>query len=1112
MKETTPSGEQSRPVSSDLLVDRLCDEFEDAWKYGLRPRIEEYLDRIAPDLRAPFLRELVAIEAFHRRSRGDEPSYDEYRRRFPDLPESMLTAIYAPADYSAADGDAGPPTMQVLPGARVESTAPTPVLDTLPARIGDYELLGEVARGGMGVVYRARQTSLNRIVALKLIRSGTLASDKEFQRFQIEAEACASLDHPHIVPVYETGTHEGQRFLAMKLVEGGSLATRVSEYSLTKVDGSTTIGSRVIATAVPDARRRQERIAHLLSRVAHAVHYAHQHGILHRDLKPSNILLDSAGTPFVGDFGLAKRVGVKSAEDTIELTLTGMVVGTPNYMAPEQARGEKGLTTAVDVHALGAVLYELLTGELPFRAPTPLQTLQRVASEEPIPPRQRQPEVSVDLETICLKCLHKDPQRRYASAEELAQDLTRFEQGEPILARPVSSWERARRWCRRNSAVSTLAATAALLLLAVTGVSIRSASVSRQAAADLAIERDAKDRESQDALAARDRARRVIEFMSSWEWLDRLARQPELTPDETRLLSEIVSYYEEYTAEEAPTDAERQRRAEALLSMGRMLATLGRSADAEAAYRKSISRFEQLRSEGVDDPKLRNYLSTAMINLGILLHRRNESNEALTMFAGAKSILRKLHDEFPDRPAYELDLGNVEHNLGLVAQHLGNRDDARLAFETAAQIKKRTFVVHPDELVYVIDLAKTQNSLGLLLMQLNERDQAIKAFDAAVELLQATLQKYPDDADLRWTTGEVHRSRGYCRRLDGEQNRARGDLKEALRDQSRARSDYEEAHRILKPLVRQYPRVPEFTHCLAKTHSDFAYALYRWNEHDASRSENEAAAKIFADLVNRHPRNPEFAHDFAQVYQHRGRLLQTTRDLDGADDAFALAIKFLQELVHNNGNVPAYKATLGAAYRSRGNIERERRHYAPAIDLYDRAIEILTGLNHPNATDFLRNAYVGRAQAFDLSDRPRNAATDWERAIELSEGNLRSLLRVDRARSTFRAGDVGSAIAEADEVARIPQLDTRTAYELACFYVLAMSAPNSASTKSLAGDPADLNEAHAKRAIGLLQHATSQGQYISELSTNSALATLRDRKDFQELVKKLGGSKPADKR
>jgi WD40 repeat protein len=342
------------------------------------------------------------------------------------------------------------------------------------SRFGDYELLAEIGRGGMGVVYRARQVSLNRPVALKMIRGTQLAGAADRARFRTEAELVASLDHPHIVPVYEVGELEGQLYFTMKLLEGNSAAAQVER---TRAD--------------PRAAAR------LVAVVARAAHHAHQRGVLHRDLKPQNILLDAEGRPYVTDFGLARRVEVESG-----LTQSGAPVGTPEYMAPEQAAGTRGaVTIATDVYGLGALLYALLTGRPPFRAASVLETLEQVRTREPVAPRQVRPGVPPDLETVCLKCLHKDPHKRYDSAKALAEDLDRWLAGEPIQARPTGRAERVWRWCQRNwAAASLLGAVITLLLVGVVATTL----AAREARAR---EREAKAREEEANGRARDRQR-----------------------------------------------------------------------------------------------------------------------------------------------------------------------------------------------------------------------------------------------------------------------------------------------------------------------------------------------------------------------------------------------------------------------------------------------------------------------------------------------------------------------------------------------------------------------------------------------------------------------------
>jgi serine/threonine protein kinase len=296
----------------------------------------------------------------------------------------------------------------------------------------------------MGVVYKARQKSLNRLVALKMILAGTHAGPEQTARFRAEAEAVARMQHPHVVQVYEVGEHIGRSFFSLEFCPGGSLAERFQ--------------------GQPQPARTA---AALVQTLAGAVQHAHTHGIIHRDLKPANVLLAEDDALKVSDFGLAKQLDASAAQ-----TQTGSIVGTPSYMAPEQTAGHsKQIGPATDVYALGAILYEALTGRPPFRAATPLETLEQVRCQEPVPVRQLQPHVPKDLETICQKCLHKEPARRYAAAAALADDLERFLAGRPIQARPVGPVERLRRWCGRNPVVAGLSAAAALFLLAGTVIS-----------------------------------------------------------------------------------------------------------------------------------------------------------------------------------------------------------------------------------------------------------------------------------------------------------------------------------------------------------------------------------------------------------------------------------------------------------------------------------------------------------------------------------------------------------------------------------------------------------------------------------------------------------------
>jgi WD40 repeat protein len=354
----------------------------------------------------------------------------------PQCPKCSATL-----EGNAPEGLCAPCLLEAAAMTQHEGPDSRPEVGTLIPYFGDYEVIEQIARGGMGIVLKARQRTLNRLVALKLISGGPLVSNDIVQRFRTEAEAAANLDHPNIVPIYEIGEQDGQHYFSMQLIDGPSLDKRLHGKPLPNREA-----------------------ALLLSKVSRALDHAHQRGVLHRDVKPGNILIDSSGEPRVTDFGLAKLVQRDS-----QITHTQVTLGTPSYMSPEQARGEsKNLTTATDIYGLGAVLYETLTGSPPFAGGTSFETVQHVLEREPRKPSLLNPNCDPDLETICLKCLEKDPARRYPSAEAAGQELDRWLRGEPIQARPASPPERIWKWIKRHPVVSAF--SAALTVAIVAGV------------------------------------------------------------------------------------------------------------------------------------------------------------------------------------------------------------------------------------------------------------------------------------------------------------------------------------------------------------------------------------------------------------------------------------------------------------------------------------------------------------------------------------------------------------------------------------------------------------------------------------------------------------------
>ncbi|MCA9077902.1 MAG: serine/threonine protein kinase [Planctomycetaceae bacterium] len=451
------------------MVELLHAELEYRIKNGESRIVEDY-HKWSAELSQTELLELIGAE--YRLRRRAEPNLTdaEYFERFPDLHDQLATVLHhAPPSANREKWWSSETSEQEeFDETRVKPT----VVDAARglkagATFAGYTILGEIARGGMGVVYKAQQQHPNRTVALKLIRSGQLADDEEISRFHLEAEAAANVDHPNIVPIYEVGSQDGLYFFSMRYVPGPSIASQVADGAL-----------------------HPERSAELLQTSARAVHFAHQNGIVHRDLKPSNILLDQDGHPHVTDFGLAKQMDADSG-----LTLTGQIIGTPAYMSPEQALGQTDqIGPLSDVYALGAVLYTTLTGVPAFQGASEYDTIRQVISDEPVAPRQLNAAIDQDLETICLKALQKVPSQRYSSAEEFADDLERWRSHLPISARPVTSFERSKRWCRRNPAVAVLMGSIGFLLLAITIGTMVAVSMIAASNVEISMKNDALER------------------------------------------------------------------------------------------------------------------------------------------------------------------------------------------------------------------------------------------------------------------------------------------------------------------------------------------------------------------------------------------------------------------------------------------------------------------------------------------------------------------------------------------------------------------------------------------------------------------------------------------
>jgi len=707
-------------------------------------------------------------------------------------PSSVLEDVTMPPSHPTSDQLESPhdqPTALVLePGVSTAADA------TSPTRIryfGDYEIIREIARGGMGVVFQARQLSLNRLVALKMILTGQLADDADVRRFYIEAEAAANLDHPGIVPIFEVGQHEGQHYFSMGFIEGQSLSQRLA------------------AGPLPS-----REAAELIRRVADAIEYAHQRGVVHRDLKPANILLDPNGNPRVTDFGLAKKVKGDSG-----LTGSGQIMGTPSYMPPEQAGGKRGeVGPAADVYALGATLYALVTGRPPFQAASVMDTVLQVISDEPVPPRRLDASVPLDLETICLKCLEKEPGKRYVSAAAFGEELRRFLAGEPILARPVGRIERAWRWSKRNPLAAALLTVVAMLTAAgtitITTLWLRAERSRREAVtagqraersreeAVTAGQRAERSREEAVTAGRRAEANAATARGAVNDYLDRITKSPQLQRPgliglRRDLLTQALPYYESFLRESADDPGLRAEAADAQNRAAMILAELGDTSRALEAGRGAVTLNEQLVHDQPSQNAHRHRLAQALNSLGNALRVTRRSDQALDAYRRAAEIHEALIHAEPGNAEYATDLAvhwsnlakalnsvgrtreaeallvrdrahlealagrlpsavgprkllaGVLHELGDLASDRGQFDEAHDLYKRAVELREALVREHPDDWEQQSHLARIYNELGLLHFHFNRMQDALPYYEKARALRERLLAAEPESADLQ---------------------------------------------------------------------------------------------------------------------------------------------------------------------------------------------------------------------------------------------------------------------------------------------------------------------------------------------------------------------------
>jgi tetratricopeptide (TPR) repeat protein len=753
----------------------------------------------------------------------------------------------------------------------------------------------------MGVVYKARQLRLNRLVALKMIAAGAHASPERLARFQIEAEALASLQHPHIVQIYEVGECDKCPYIALEFVDGPSLDKRLA--------------------GTPQPPRAA---AELVETLARAMYSAHQRGIVHRDLKPANILLQNSEiknpksernqsldapdlgfriwafgfglsdfTPKVTDFGLAKRL----EEDSH--TRPGAVMGTPAYMAPEQAEGNlRDMGPLTDVYALGAILYEMLTGRPPFSGGSPLAVLQQVRADDPVPPSRRQPKVPRDLDTICLKCLQKKPAQRFPSALALAEDLRRFLVDEPISARPVGVGERLVKWIRRRPALAALVLVSVLAVAALVGLGAWSNAALRAAA----------DRERHQRRLAEERsqiARRAVDEMYSQVAEEWLANEPHKDLVQRAFLRKALRIYQQLAREDSDDPAVRRETGLAYYRVARISTELGEWVQADRAFDRAIALQRQLREEFPNDPAYQQELAESYNWLGELRRQsRRPHHEAEEVYQRALQVQEQLVAEYPEQPAYQADLARTHYNLGIIHMDTSQRPKARDDYEQAIALLREVTARAPKEPRYREELARALINRGSLFEEEGELERATGDFHGAIDLLQNLTKENPARPVYPCELGVTYTNLANLLFHQGHYPEAKAACREAI-----AR---------LEPLTTAFPTRPRYQYELSNAFNSLGAVLARMAyggepEVDPQGARAEAAQNwryardLLKKLSDQFPEAVSYRYGLGLALGNLGWLaLQQPDRLGDARSLLEEAIDHLQAALRSNPDNPVY--------------------------------------------------------------------------------------------------------------------------------------------------------------------------------------------------------------
>ena len=816
-------------------------------------------------------------------------------------------------------------TQQMRPDSQQQDT---PLLAG-KRRLGDFEIGHEIGRGGMGVVYEARQISLERQVALKVLPFAAMWDQKQIARFRNEALAAAQLHHPNIIPVFAVGQERGVHFYAMQLIEGQSLdqvvlQLRQEEQTAGQTAGaqqqamaSTALGqtTRNMNATVGDFSAQHSRdrsgycraIAELGRQTAEALHHAHEVGVVHRDIKPSNLIVDGNAKLWVADFGLAR------IQNSPGVTMTGDVVGTLRYMSPEQAAGQHALVdTRTDIYGLGATLYELLTLQPAFPGDDRHLVLRDIAEKEPAPPRSINPTIPVDLETIVLQALSKSRDSRYSTAEAFAEDLQRFLDGKPTQARRPTLVDRTMKWVRRHRNVVALAAGFLVMLtLGSTFATVKIASEQQRTKAALV--------EAKQNLARAEghfaQARRVVDRFGI-QLADQLQETPGTERLRQQLLVETLKYYREFAQHIEGDQRAQDQLAMTHLKTGVVTAKLGANRKAMAEYQSAQQLLEKLISQDPKNTHLQSQLALARNNMALLFASAGDVASAEREYHLAIAAQRQLVADAPDSLDYTSQLAESHLNLGTLLGQASKTPAAIEALTRGVDMLRAVCDVHPDNLGHVRSLAMAYNNLGYVERKVDAAKAELSA-QQAVELLEQVCRNAMASTEC---VADLSLCYSNLAAIQGNADRT-----------AEAISSYRQAVALRESLVRKSPGIVRYRSELAANLNNLALLSIRSGDTPAANEAFGYANRLFAALLEDYPSNVAYASGWAALLNNQGLALAKIEQHEKALPAYAQAVKVQKRVWQQLPNSPQVRDALSRIYYNYGKALQETNHEDDAV-------------------------------------------------------------------------------------------------------------------------------------------------------------------------------------